>query len=324
MSEWFAPWQWGAWRLAWPWALAGIALLIAVAWSAGGALGRPIRLPFADRLPTRPATAAIGFRWPGWGIVLLVGLLALAAARPQWIEAGASRPDSGRDLLLVLDVSASMATADLRTEGRDLTRLAAAARLGGRFLVRRPGDRAGLIVFGSRPYLYVPLSHDLGAVARALESVAVGLAGNTTAIGDAVALAVRTVSGEGAAAPTRSAVVVLISDGAHNAGSLSQEQAAWLAAGKKVRVHALALGAPPPGATADPLRPLTEQTGGRYARATEGAAMVEFFTALDALEPAARPPTDAAVARELYALPLALALLVWFVAGARRLVGAAP
>lgn len=322
MNEWFAPWQSGAWRLAWPWALAGVALLCWVAWSAGGALGRPIRLPFADRLPTRPATAATGFRWPGIGVVLLVVLLALAAARPQWIEPGAARPDSGRDLLLLLDVSASMATPDLATGGQPLSRLAAATRLGGRFLARRPGDRAGLIVFGSRPYLYVPLSHDLDTVARALDGLAVGLAGNTTAIGDAVALAVRTLAGEGAA-PARSAVTVLISDGAHNAGHLSQEQAAWLAAGRRVRVHALALGAPPAGGGAEPLRPLTEQTGGRYARATDGAAVAAFFEQLDALEPATRAPTDAAAARELYAVPLALALLVWFVAGGRRWSGAA-
>jgi Ca-activated chloride channel family protein len=301
---------------AWPWALALLAVL-PVALAAGGR--GPEAAP-ALRLPFRPpagAGAAVRSR-PGVAGLVVCALLALAAARPQWIVGGELRPASGRDLLLVLDVSASMGTRDLRDGARALTRLDAATRLAARFLAARPGDRAGLVVFGDRPYLYVPPSYDLAAVGRALEALAPGVAGERTALGDALAFAVRTLSGgdtEGgnggdsvARRPAASAAVVLVTDGAHNAGALTSAQAAWLAARAGVRVHALAVGA---AADAAGLAEIAAQTGGVAAPATDAAAMAAFFERVGALEPAVAPGTDlGAGARELYPLPLAAALLV--------------
>jgi Ca-activated chloride channel family protein len=316
----------GELRFAWPLVFLLLPLPWLLAWwrnrRAPQATSGAIALPFADSLPAAaaPALRATGRRLD-CAVLLVFVFLLLAAARPQWIAAADQRPASGRDLLLLLDVSASMQTPDLRTAATPLPRLAAATRFGRAFLERRPGDRVGLIVFASRPYLYVPLTYDLAAVGAALDGVAVGLAGEQTALGDALALAVKTLGQEGEAAPA-GAVAVLISDGANTAGALSPQQAAWLASQRGVRVHALGLGASPDEAA---LRAMADSSGGSYARATDLAGVRDFFVRLDALEPVARSADPAVTARELYLIPLALAALVLFVRIAFPvLIGVAP
>lgn len=266
-----------------------------------------IRLPFLDALPVlawAPKSAA-GCRFKA-GYWLVFALLLVAGARPQWIGLADQRPASGRDVLLLLDVSASMQLRDLKGDGVVMPRLAAAKHFSRSFLERRPGDRAGLIVFASRPYLYVPLTFDLAAVGAAIDSAAVGLAGEQTALGDALGLAIKTLSAEAEGA-RGGAVAVLISDGANTAGVLSPQQAVWLAAQQKVRVHTLGVGAAPDEAG---LRAMAEQTGGSYALATDLAAVRNFFARLDALEPVWRKgDNNVGAARELYIVPLVLALL---------------
>ena len=317
-------------RLAWPAALA----LLALPWLAGyflphraaGNDAAAIYLPFAGALPTtvnsgRSVSGGAINRGLSPVLWAVYGLLVLASARPQWLEDSPRRLVSGRDVLIVLDVSASMQTRDLKADAMTLTRLEAATRLSRRFLERRPGDRAGLIVFGSRPYLYTPLTHDLPALGQALEGVAAGLAGPETALGDALGLAVKTLAGDDATAlrPTGK-VAILISDGASNRGALSPQQAAWVAAQRGVRVHALGVGSEPDEAT---LKMIAEQGGGHYARATDAPAVAAFFAQVDGLEPVVR---DAAETRRLrwhdgYWLPLGLAIVLLF---ARELPGARP
>lgn len=303
----------GELRLAWPAVFVLLPLPWLLAWwrkrRAPPTPGGAIALPFADGLPpaAEPALRAHSRRLDH-GLLLVFILLLLAGARPQWIDAADQRPASGRDLLLLLDVSASMQTRDLQTGATPLPRLAVATHFGRVFLERRPGDRAGLIVFASRPYLYVPVTYDLSAVGAALDGLAVGLAGEQTALGDALALAVKTLSrdGETAVAPA-GAVAVLISDGANTAGALSPQQAAWLASQRGVRVHALGLGASPDEAA---LRAMADSSGGSYARATDLTGVREFFARLDALEPVSRNTDPVVSARELYLLPLTLAALL--------------
>ena len=318
-------------RLAWPLALAMLALPWLVSYlrsrrAAGNDAAAAIYLPFADALPLDEKNGRRAHADPAkrhhslffWGVY---GLLVLASARPQWLEESPRRMASGRDLLIVLDVSASMQTRDLKSGATTLTRLEAASRLGRRFLERRPGDRAGLIVFGSRPYLYTPMTHDLPALGQALDGVAVGLAGPETALGDALGLAVNTLAGEGPKVQgPLGKVAIVISDGASNRGALSPQQAAWVAAQRGVRIHALGIGSDPDEAT---LNLLAEQGGGHYARATDAPAVTAFFAQVEALEPAAREAAEASRLRwhEAYWLPLSLAILLLF---GRELVGAWP
>jgi Ca-activated chloride channel family protein len=314
---------------AWP----AVFLLLPLPWLARRWLrplapARLLRLPALDVqiLPAAPGHGRI--IWLAW---LAWALLLAAAARPQLPDTATPLPVSGRSLMLALDLSASMATRDIAWRDTTIDRLAAARTLGREFLARRGGDRVGLIVFGRQAYLHVPPTFDLQAVGDALDGTAVGLAGNETALGDAIALATSHLRRQ----PDQSRVLVLLTDGAHTAGELAPQRAAWLAQREGVRIHAVGIGAVGIGAAATggpatsernrafdldetTLRAIAAQTGGRYQRATDGAGLADFFRQLDQLE--ALPDQDPArrPAHELYPLPLLAAMLLAAWLGWRR------
>lgn len=257
----------------------------------------------ALRLPVLPAQSALPSRRKAWIASLAWLLLVCAAARPQIIDEAAAQAVSGRDLVLAFDVSDSMGLTDLLLDRRPVTRLQAARTVVDDFLSRRSGDRVGLIVFGSRAYVHTPLTHDLQALRAALAGAETGLAGRETALGDAVALAVAQLK----ILPDQARVLVLLSDGANTAGTLTPERATWLAQREHVRVHAVAIGPESDGVA---LKRLSEETGGSYLHASDGEALAAFFEQLDRIEPGARQGNDARPMIELYAWPLAAALLL--------------
>lgn len=319
--------------LLWPWMLALLPLpwLPRIGFRAQPA-GAALRLPSRSLLPLPDLAAPAPRRTLGpvspWAAAIWV-LLVVAAARPAVPLEGEAQRVSGRELLIALDVSRSMSTRDLQMEGQAVARLDAARRLAREFVARRAGDRVGLIVFGSRAYLHTPLTFDLAAIDQALADTAIGLAGEDTALGDAIALA--TTRANEFAGSERA--LVLLTDGANTAGELSPTQAGWLAKRAGLRLHIVGIGAESmrvadaqgvrsinPSADLDEatLTALARQTGGSYHRATDTAALAAFYHAVDALEPTAL--TDAALrpVRELYPWPLALTLLLTTAALARR------
>lgn len=296
---------------AWPWLL----LALPLPWALRMLLA-PVESGAALRVPQLPGTevqAAARASPRLWIAALAWMLLAIVAARPQ-IEGEAAPPHGGRGLMLAFDVSMSMAAIDLLHGEAPVERLAAARALAGDFLARRQGDRAGLVVFGSQAYLHTPMTWDLHAVRAALGSVQAGLAGRETALGDAIALSVKYL----AALPGEARVLVLLTDGANTAGSLSPERAAWLAQREGVRIHAVGVGALPAQDEAL-LREIAGQTGGSYARATDSQAMAAFFAGVERAEPAL-PNEPARRMRDLYPWPLALACLIaaWLAWRGRR------
>ncbi len=305
--------------LAWPWMLLALPLPWFVRrWLPPVPAGAALRVPALDAFGAPPAAGSEAARA---GVELRVALfiwllLVAAAARPQVGDGLAQLPVSGRDLVLALDVSASMAIADLRLEGEPVGRLHAARALAQDFLARREGDRVGLVVFGSRAYLHTPLTYDLGAVRAALAGAEVGLAGRETAIGDAIALAATRLREHRDSAR----VLVLVTDGASTAGALSPRQAAWLAQREGLRIHAVGVGAEhesasseaaqPTGLDEDTLREIARQTGGSYHRATDVTALEDFYRRIDALEPTASAVAALRPVRELFHWPLGLALVL--------------
>lgn len=305
---------------AWPLIWLVLPLPLLAAWllpraSAGNAL----RVPFFALLSDSPAAVR-----PRLGPLLLglLGwlLLVTAASRPQWIGEAARQPYSGRDLLLAVDISGSMRTPDMRVgEHRD-SRLEAVQRIVGEFIERRHGDRVGLILFGTRPYLHVPLTPDRLTVQQLLDEAAIGLAGQETAIGDAIGLATRYLREQ----DNQQRVLILLTDGANNSGLLEPAQAAELAARTGLRIHTIGIGAEEmmieglfgrnrinPSADLDEatMRRVAEQTGGRYFRARDPTELNEIYTVLDRLEPIERGDQRLRPVRELYPWPLGAALL---------------
>jgi Ca-activated chloride channel family protein len=254
-------------------------------------------------------------------------LLVVAIARPQLVDDSSLMKYSGRNLMLAIDLSNSMATADLALEGKVITRLAAAKGLLNEFLLQRFGDRVGLIVFGKQAYVHTPLTFDLQAISDALAGVEIGLAGNETALGDSVALAVKQLG----AFPENKRVLVLLTDGANTAGTLAPLRAAWLAQRNQVRIHALGIGASPVNVSKEKasvntldettLEKLTSQTGGSYVRATDAEQIKHFFSQLDKIEPMPAETNLRSLVREYYAWPLAAAFLLMVWLGLRQARG---
>ncbi len=256
-----------------------------------------------------------------WCSIMMWLLLLMAAARPQWIGEPVGLPTSGRDLMLAVDISGSMAIPDFSVNGQEVTRLDVVKRAAGEFIARRTGDRVGLIVFGSQAYVQTPLTFDRETVSTMLQETEIGLAGKETAIGDAIGLAVKRLREQ----PAGSRVLVLLTDGANTAGEVSPKQAGELAKEQGIRIYTIGVGAdrmkvdslfgsrtvnPSSDLDENTLRHLAQSTGGLYLRAKNTEALANVYTELDRLEPAS---TDTELFRprtELFIWPLSLALAI--------------
>ncbi len=309
-------------ELARPWALwlLPLPLLTLLLPAARVQLGSALRLPF--ELPDA-AVATARSRLPGPRLLLALPvwvLLCIAAAQPQRLGEIEAPPSSGRDLMLAVDVSGSMAAEDMQIAGRRVDRLTAVKRVLGDFLDRRAGDRVGLILFGQSAYLLTPLTFDRAHVRYQLETSVIGMAGRETAIGDAIGLGVKRLRerGEG------QRVLILLTDGVHNAGALDPERATQLAVAENVRVHTIGMGGEggstsvfglqvaTPGAEIDEasLRRIADSTGGRYFRARDTRELAGIYAELDRLEPVEQEAEPLRPRHELFHWPLGIALLL--------------
>jgi len=309
--------------LQWPWVLAvlPLPLLARSLPPARPFLGKALRLPFYAELAglesgNRGTSSRLRqlLAWLAWA------LLVLAAARPQWLGEPVSLPLSGRDLMLAVDVSGSMQQEDYRLGGRPANRLDVVKAVAGRFIERRQGDRLGLILFGSRAYLQTPLTYDRDTVRAMLDESVIGLAGRETAIGDAIALAVKRLEQQ----PKDNRVLLLLTDGANTAGNIAPAAATRLAAQAKVRVYTIGIGGGAVGVRSpfgmllqqgsdlDPatLKAIARETGGRYFQATDTAQLEQIYAELDRLEPSIRDQRSYRPMQALFMWPAGGALLI--------------
>ena len=265
-------------------------------------------------LPEARAAGAARREWqPQLGRALrLLALLALAVvlAGPVGVHRAPPEPGHGLDLVLVIDASGSMRALDADVGGERRSRLALAREVVARFARQRAaeGDRVALVVFGETAFTLCPLTSDGRLLSAALEKVEAGVAGEATALGEALGLAVKRVSG---GQPAAGRVAVLLTDGRHNAGALSVEAAAALAAADQVRVHTVAIGSSGkrvlmeqgPGEAgrglrferhdvdAEALAAIAAGTGGRFFAAHRSSDLAPVYAEIDRLErPARRLP----------------------------------
>lgn len=245
-------------------------------------------------------------------------LLVAAAANPVWTGAPVKVPTQGRNLMLVLDISGSMQEADFAYQNRAIRRWDAVQAVADAFVQKRAGDRVGVVLFGERAYLYVPLSYDVATVSQLLREADVGMAGTQTAIGDALGLALKSMID----VPATGKVVVLLSDGAANAGVMRPTEAADLAQKAGVRVYTVGVGSDtvemtglfgslslPRGDEIDEktLREIASKTGGKYYRAKNTTDLVEIYGEIDKLEPVKNDDVFARPVKTLFYYPLAAA-----------------
>jgi Ca-activated chloride channel family protein len=317
-------------HLAWPW----MALLLPLPWllyrfrSAAEPGGMAIFLPFAATLdrPAIGAPTSARLRHGLFGLLWL--LLVLAAMRPQWLGDPLPAPTTGRRVILAVDISGSMNTRDM---ANNASRLQVVQQVAGQFIDGRQGDQVGLILFGTQPYVQAPLTPDLATVHRFLDEALVGFAGTETAIGDAIGLALKRLRAEAASGDANASaaankaggdhtILILLTDGESNAGTLQPLQAARFAAQAGLRIYTIGVGAAARNGffgtmgnndlDEDTLKQIAKITGGQYFRATDASALQSVYAQIDKLEPVAGRdqwlrPTD-----EWFSYPLALALLL--------------
>ena len=251
-------------------------------------------------------------------------LLIVALARPQRVERIATSDRFGIDIVIALDASGSMAAEDFRPRNR----FTVAKELIGEFVRGRRDDRIGLVTFGSRAATRVPITYDRRATESILDRAELGEHGNGTAIGHALATAVNRLK----TSKSRSRVIVLVTDGVNNSGSIEPRVAAQLAAANGIKVYTIGVGSEGPvplpvkrqnpftgqtetvythirGELDQPtLEAIAEGTGGEYFRATDARALSNVLRRIDALEKTRMTAPKQEQIEELYFAPLAVGM----------------
>jgi Ca-activated chloride channel family protein len=267
-----------------------------------GRRGSGPALGFSSIATARAVSKEVKSRWGRWlpltrGAAVALGIVALA--RPQLARAHANAEASGIDLVLALDVSGSMSSLDFKQDDAPVDRLTVVKSVVSKFIASRPDDRLGMIAFAGRPYLVSPLTLDHDWLISSLDRVKIGMVEDGTAIGSALGAAVNRLRDQ----PAKSKVVVLLTDGVNNAGSVQPELAAEAAKALGVRVYTIGVGsrgeAPMPvtekdGTTRivmtkvdvdeDTLRHIADTTGGRFFRATDTGSLEQIYAAIDGME----------------------------------------
>lgn len=178
-----------------------------------------------------------------WKFLFLLQILALscliiALARPQFLKQKSYIEASGIDIVLALDISSSMLALDLATQNNLVTRLDVSKKVLDEFIADRPNDRIGLVAFAAHPYLMSPLTLNHDWLQTNLKRLKVGLVNDGTAIGDAIAMSVNKLKD----LPSKSRVVILLTDGTNNAGQISPLLAAKAASAFNTKVYTIAAG----------------------------------------------------------------------------------
>ena len=258
--------------------------------------------------------------------VLALLLLIAALARPQRVVRLATSDRFGIDIVVALDSSGSMAAEDFRPRNR----FTVAKELIGEFIRGRTDDRIGLVTFGSRAATRVPITYDRRITSGILDRAQLGEHGNGTAIGHALATAVNRLRTSRA----RTRVVILVTDGVNNSGSIDPRVAAQLAARSGIKVYTIGVGSEGPvplpvqrqnpftgqietiythirGELDEPtLTAIAEATGGEFFRATDARALERVLQRIDSLEKTRLTAPKREQIDELYGYPLAAGLVL--------------
>ena len=250
-----------------------------------------VRVPFGSRLRAAMADRAVSKVTHKTRRQLIPGLIWLlilvSLARPQWLEEPISKELPTRDLLLLVDLSGSMRQEDFtNTAGKTVDRLTAVKEVLGDFLMRRKGDRIGLVVFGDSPFLQSPFSTDLNLSAQLLDETAIGMAGGRTAFGDAIGLGITLFE----QSETPEKTIIALTDGNDTKSQVPPIEAARIAKEQHIRIHTVAIGDP---ATAGEekldeatLREVAETTTGSYFFAADHQQLTGIYEELDRIKQA--------------------------------------
>ncbi len=284
-----------------------------------------LAFPYIDRLNAVFPRQAGGAKKPPRLYYAILALLWLgltgALMQPQFVDRYTQVRNEGYDLMLAVDLSGSMRALDFSSLGKTINRLDVIKSVVGDFVGGRQGDRIGLVLFGDKAYLHVPLTLDTASVVKMLDNTIVGEAGDSTAIGDAIGMAVGNLRDR----PEQSRVIILLTDGADNASTLPPLRAAKLAAQYGIRIYTIGVGSNGPVPIPDEngnivmarmdldenlLRGIADATGGAYFRATDSQALAQIYARIDRMEKTEAETRSYMIRQPLFRYPLGFALLM--------------
>jgi Ca-activated chloride channel family protein len=319
-------------RFASPYALFLLGLLPLMAYLRGrrpaAVLAHSGLAAVAGLKPTLALRLRRAIPWLKW---LALVFMVVALARPQWGVRQNTVLSEGINIILAIDLSESMAALDFKKEGKIVNRLEAVKAVVADFIADRSkelsGDRIGMVVFGTNAYTQLPLTRDFGTLTRVLDRLEIGAAGKSTAIGDALGISVKRLADIESAAN----LIILLTDGRSNSGSLSPEAATRVAKSRNIKVYTIGVGSKGkvPFLVKSPLfgeryvyqrvdideaalKQIAAETDGLYFRAEDTESLQKIYTTIDEME-----KTEAEVKTYdqyndlyIYALLPALALLM--------------
>jgi len=283
----------------------------------------------AEGRKTRPGRLLAALR------LLTLALLILACARPQLGNTTTEITASGIDILLAVDVSGSMEALDFTLQGKPANRLEVVKSVIRQFVDQRPNDRIGLLAFSGRPYMVSPLTLDHDWLLQRLDSLSIGMVEDGTAIGSAIGVGVSRLQDHQA----KSRIMILLTDGMNNAGTVPPLVAAEAAEALKIKVYTI--GAGTKGDAKVPvvdsfgrkrlmrvkvdiddatLGQVASMTGAQYFRATDTQSLEKVYAEINSMETTTRSINKFEHYRELFPwiVGTALILLGFELWGSRR------
>ena len=315
-------------EFSWPWIFLLLPLPIVVIWlkrqktAAEAILVPPALAGALNKIEQRKSHRGISLKAIRLILLTLAWIALLTAiAQPFKPEPGSATAASGRAITLLIDLSTSMERRDFTIDNEAVNRLVVVKNIASEFIDNRKGDRVGLVLFGSEAFIATPLTYDVDSVNITLQGSGIGMAGRTTAMGDALGLAIKSLRDD----PAVEKAIVLLSDGTNNSGTVEPEDAAELARSLGITVHTIGLGSEDAGvegqqfqsASADldeaTLKAVASASGGEFFRARTSAELKAIYAEIDALESANVTAPPLIIKRDFRNLFIVLSLLCLFV-----------
>ena len=251
---------------------------------------------------------------PNFLKALAFSLLIIALARPQEGHKRSQVLSAGVDIVLAIDTSGSMQALDFMKEEKRIDRLEVVKDVVAEFIATRENDRMGMVVFGQEAFTQCPLTLDHNILLSFLKNLEIGVAGDSTAIGSAIGIATKRLKD----LKSKSKVIILLTDGRNNAGSLSPLQAAEIGKTYGIKIYTIGVGTRGKAPflvdsifgkqyvyqnveiDEKTLQAIAQKTGGKYFRATDRESLKNIYQQIDSLEKTEVKILDRSEYRELF------------------------
>ena len=268
-----------------------------------------VYFPKVEWLPKRT------FTWDNTTIWLMViyTLLVLALSQPYSYESEFYAHKKGRDLVLIMDTSGSMAERGFNKEKIQESKYNISISIAKDFIKKRLDDNIGLVIFGSFAFTASPLTYDLKALKEMFDLMSdIGIAGTSTAIGDALIQGINTLS----SGEAKSKVLILLTDGKHNAGKNSPRDGVELAKSRGIKIYTIGIGKRGEYDT-KLLDTIAKDSGAKSFFASNSDELKAVYKSIDILEPSNITSHNYLNRVELFFYPLLLAtiflaILLWY------------